>query len=35
MNAESFRQRTAVSNHRAQAERPATTINDNQDKGET
>lgn len=35
MNAESFRQRTAVANHRAQAERPATTINDNQDKGET
>jgi len=35
MNAESFRQRTAASNKRAQAEAPATTITDNQNKGET
>ena len=35
MNSESFRQRAAVSNHTAQAERPATTITDNQNKGET
>jgi DNA replication protein DnaC len=35
MNAESFRQRAAASNKRAQTEAPATTISDNQNKGET
>ena len=35
MNAESFRQRAAASNKRVQAEAPATTITDNQNKGET
>jgi len=34
MNGESFRQRAAASNKKAQAETPATTINDNQDEGE-
>ena len=34
MNAESFRQRAAASNKRAQAEAPATTITDNQNEGE-
>jgi DNA replication protein DnaC len=33
MNAESFRQRTAASNKKAQAEAPATTNNDNQNEG--
>jgi len=35
MNAESFRQRAAASNKRAQAEAPATTISGNQNEGET
>jgi len=35
MNAESFRQRAAASNKKAQAETPATTITDNQNEGET
>jgi hypothetical protein len=35
MNAESFRQRAAASNKRAHPEPPATTITDNQNKGET
>jgi hypothetical protein len=35
MNAESFRQRAAASNKRAQAEAPATTNSDNQNDGET
>jgi len=35
MNAESFRQRAAASNKRAQPEAPATTITDNQNEGET
>lgn len=35
MNAESFRQRAATSNKRAQEEMPATTINDNQNEGQT
>lgn len=35
MNAESFRQRVAASNKRAQVEAPATTVNDNQNEGAT
>jgi hypothetical protein len=35
MNAESFRQRAAASNKRALAVTPATTINDNQNEGES
>ena len=35
MNAESFRQRAAVSNKRAEDEMPATTINDNQNQGQS
>jgi hypothetical protein len=35
MNGESFRQRAAASNKRAQAEAPATTISDTQNEGET
>ena len=35
MNAESFRQRAATSSKRAQDEMPATTINDNQNQGQT
>jgi hypothetical protein len=35
MNAESFRQRAAASNKRAQAETPPTTITDNQNEGDT
>lgn len=34
MNAESFRQRAAASNKEALSKTPATTITDNQDKGE-
>jgi DNA replication protein DnaC len=35
MNAESFRQRAAASNKKAQAETPPTTITDNQNEGDT
>jgi len=35
MNAESFRQRAAASNQRVPDEAPATTINNNQNEGET
>jgi len=35
MNAESFRQRAAASNKRAQPEAPPTTNTDNQNEGET
>jgi hypothetical protein len=35
MNAESFRQRAAASNKRAQDKAPATTITDNQNEGAT
>jgi hypothetical protein len=35
LNAESFHQRAAASNKRAQAEALATTITDNQNEGET
>ena len=33
MNAESFRQRAATANKKAQAETPATSITDNQNEG--
>ena len=35
MNAESFRQRAAAANKKAQAEAPATPITDNQNEGES